>query len=73
MHRGVERVGGNMLTSGRQKMQVRITKSKGEKDAQAPAGVLEEREKVIAVQGEASPSSSLVHVTLPSDGVGKAP
>lgn len=32
-----------------------------------------ERNKVIAVQGEASPSRSPVHVDFPRDSVGKAP
>lgn len=46
-------------------MQTRITKSEEEKHAQAPAGILGERNKVIAVQGEASLSSSPGHMAPP--------
>lgn len=56
----------------RQKIQARITKSREEKHAQAPAGILGEKSKMMSVQGEASSFSSPARVALPSSGVGKA-
>lgn len=54
-------------------MKARITKSERKKLVQALAGIVEERDKVLAVQGEASASSSPVHVSLPCSGIRKAP
>lgn len=56
----------------RQKIQARITKSQEEKHAQAPAGILGEKNEVMSVEGEGSPSGSPVPGALPSSGVGKA-
>lgn len=52
-------------------MQARITKIQN-KLVQALAGIVEEGDKVLAVQDEASASSNPVHVSLPCSGVGKA-
>lgn len=49
----------------RQKIEARITKSQEEKHAQAPAGILGEKNEVMSVEGEGSPSGSPVRGALP--------